>query len=98
MEKQIKKQTQKNTDVANIGVGDISELTIIIAVAVLTVAFVIGALVETRDDFTAASSEYNATQSGITALEKIPAKMGLVVTIFMIVIIITALMLLKNRN
>lgn len=87
---------QENKEVAEFGIGDLDGVAITIAIAVLVVAFVLGALVETRDDFTANSSEFNATNEGITALSKIPTKMGLLVTIVLIVVVIGALSMLRR--
>lgn len=92
------KEEQNQDEVAEYGFDDLKGMTVGIAVVALTAAFVLGAMVETRDDFTALSHEYNATDKGILALEKIPAKLGMLITIFLIVIIIGALYLLSSRS
>ena len=47
---------------------------------------------EIRDDMTASSAEYNATKEAIAGVAKVPAKLGLFVTIGVITIFITMLL------
>ena len=45
-------------------------------------------MVDVRDDFTSGTNEYNASQDTITALKKIPSKLGLIVTVVLASVII----------
>ena len=59
-------------------------------VLVLAVALAYGLQVmgDVKSDMTADTTEYNATGEGITAVAKIPSKLGTIVTIFLAAIII----------
>ena len=47
---------------------------------------------ETQDEMTINSSEYNATGETISAIAKIPEKLGLIVTVILAVVILTLLL------
>ena len=59
-----------------------------IVVLVIGLAYGINITADVRDDFTADTAEYNATQDGIDAIAKIPSKLGMVVTVIMASVII----------
>lgn len=65
-------------------------LTIVLLGIVLAVGLQI--LGETKDDMTANSVEANATEEAITALAKIPSKLGMIVTVVIAAILIGILM------
>ena len=70
------------------GVGDL--LPIGMTLVVLTIGLAVGLQVtgDVQTDMTVNSSEYNATGEGITALAKIPAKLGIIVTVIVAAVII----------
>ena len=47
---------------------------------------------ETQDEMTVDSAEYNATGETISAIAKIPEKLGLIVTVILAVVILTLLL------
>ena len=51
-------------------------------------AYGLNVMVDVRDDFTANSAEYNATQDTVDAIKKIPSKLGLIVTVVLAAVII----------
>ena len=59
-----------------------------IIVLTIGLAYGLDVLGDVRDDMTADTAEYNATQDGITAVAKIPAKLGLIVTVVIAAVII----------
>ena len=76
------------------------ELLIAIGLGVVSVALIsafgLQLMGEVQDDMTENSSEYNATGDGITALAKIPGKLGIIVLAFVIVVVISVIKLIRN--
>ena len=52
------------------------------------IAYGLNVMADVRDDFTAGTAERNATTDAITAIAKIPSKLGLIVTVVLAAIII----------
>jgi len=67
----------------------------VVSVALIS-AFGLQLMGEVQDDMTENSSEYNATGDGITALAKIPGKLGIIVLAFVIVVVISVIKLIRN--
>jgi hypothetical protein len=51
-------------------------------------AYGLNVMGDVRDDMTANTHEYNATQDAIIAVRKIPSKLGLIVTVVMAAVLI----------
>lgn len=84
-------EQRDDREVAEIEIGQIFSVVMIISVTVVGTAYMINVLSDVKSDFTAGSAEANATSAGITAVAKFPTKMTLVATIVVAVIIITLL-------
>ena len=67
----------------------------VVSVALIS-AFGLQLMGEVQDDMTASSAEYNATGDGITALAKIPGKLGIIVLAFIIVVVISVIKLIRG--
>ena len=67
----------------------------VVSVALIS-AFGLQLMGEVQDDMTENSSEYNATGDGITALAKIPGKLGIIVLAFIIVVVISVIKLIRG--
>ena len=76
------------------------EMLIAIGLGVVSVALIsafgLQLMGEVQSDMTENSSEYNATGDGITALAKIPGKLGIIVLAFVIVVVISIIKLIRN--
>jgi len=66
----------------------------VVSVALIS-AFGLQLMGEVQDDMTPLSAEANATGQGIVALAKIPAKLGIIVLAFIIVIVIAVIKLIR---
>jgi len=84
----MKQELKQEQEVAELGIGDILGGAFTIGVTVIGVAYMLEVAGDVRDDMTASSAEQNATIEGITALSKIPEKLGTIVTIFMAAVLI----------
>ena len=82
------KAQQELNEVARFEIGDLMGIGMTIVVLVIGLAYGLQITGEVRDDMTAGTAEYNATQAGIAAVAKIPAKLGTVVTVVMAAVII----------
>jgi len=67
---------------------DLLPIGMLIVVLVIGLSIGLQVTEETQADMTSGSAAYNATGEGITALAKIPAKLPIVVTVLMAVIIL----------
>jgi len=67
----------------------------VVSVALIS-AFGLQLMGEVQGDMTENSSEYNATGDGITALAKIPGKLGIIVLAFIIVVVISVIKLIRG--
>ena len=73
----------KKDEVAEIDIQDLLPTAALIIVFVIFVAYGLQILGDTQTDMTTDSAEYNATAEGITAVAKMPAKTGTLVTVIM---------------
>ena len=62
-------------------VGDLLPVGLTLVVLSIGLAFGLNVLSDVNKDFTAGSAERNATDSAITAVAKLPAKLGIIVTV-----------------
>ena len=73
---------------AQLAMGDLKNIVIVVVTVGLVAAFGLQIMGDIQDDMTASSAEYNATGQGITAVAKVPAKLGTIVTVLLAGIII----------
>ena len=73
---------------ARFQIGDLLGIGMTLVVLVIALAYGLEVTSDVQDDMTTDSTEYNATDQGITALAKIPAKLGTIVTVIMAAVII----------
>ena len=73
------------------GLNALLGVAMIVIIVGISVAYGLSIMSDIKGDFTANSIEANATQDAIEATAKIPAKLGLIVTIVIAVIILTIL-------
>ncbi len=73
-------------------VKDLLSVGLILAVLGIAVSYAINVVADVGDDFTANSLEANATTATNTALDKIPDKLGLIVTVIIAAVIIGILL------
>jgi hypothetical protein len=73
------------------GLNALLGVAMIVIIVGISVAYGLSIMADVRSDFTVGSVEYNATTDAIEATAKIPAKLGLIVTIVIAVIILTIL-------
>ena len=74
--------------VAEFEVQDILPIGLTIVVTGIGVAYGLNVMGDVRDDMTANSAEYNATQDAIDGVSKLPAKLPLIVNVIVAAIII----------
>ena len=79
---------QKNQIIAEFRIEDLLGIGFTIIVLAIGLAYGLNVMGDVRDDMTADTAEYNATLQGITAVGKIPAKLGLIVTVVIAAVII----------
>ena len=68
--------------------GDLLGVGMTFVVLGIGLAYGLSVMADVRDDFTANSAEYNATVDTISAINKIPSKLGLIVTVVLAAVII----------
>ena len=68
--------------------GDLLGVGMTFVVLGIGLAYGLSVMADVRDDFTANTAEYNATQDTIAAINKIPSKLGLIVTVVLAAVII----------
>lgn len=78
----------ENTNLPKFAVGDLLPIGMSIVVLAIGLAFGMNILSDVKTDFTVSSVEYNATAQGITAIAKIPAKLGIIVTVIIAAVLI----------
>jgi len=69
-------------------VGELLTIGMTLVVLTIGIAYGLNILGDIEDDMTASSAEANATSDGITAIAKIPAKLGIIVTIILAAVVI----------
>ena len=73
---------------ARFEVADLMGIGMTLVVLVIGIAYGLQVTGEVQDDMTAGSAEYNATADGITAVSKIPNKLGTIVTVVLAAVIL----------
>jgi|TARA_Y100000310_G_scaffold327842_1_gene394806 hypothetical protein len=84
----MKQETKLKKMVAEFRIEDLLGIGFTIIVLAIGLAYGLNVMGDVRDDMTADTAEYNATLQGITAVGKIPAKLGLIVTVVIAAVII----------
>ena len=79
---------EKENEIAEFELGELLGIGMTLVVLTIGLAYGLQVQADIRDDMTAGTAEYNATQDGITAVAKIPAKLGTIVTIVIAAVII----------
>lgn len=72
-------------------VGDLLPLGITLVVVTVALAFGLQVAGDIRDDMTASTAEYNATQDGITGLSKLTGKLPTIGLVIAAVVVIAIL-------
>ena len=75
-------------EVAQFEVGELLPIGFTIIVLAIGLAYGLNVMGDVRDDMTVGSAEYNATGDGISAVAKIPQKLGLIVTVILAAVVI----------
>ena len=85
---------------AKFEITDIVPIVLVFVVAGIAIAYGVSVQVDVRDDFTANSLEYNATQNSIEATTKFSSKLPLIATVVIAAILIGILvryLIVKNQ-
>ena len=69
-------------------IKDMLPIAITLVVVGIVIAFGLQVTGDVQDDMTVDSAEYNATGDAVTAVAKIPEKLGLIVTVIIAAVII----------
>jgi hypothetical protein len=79
---------QEQEEVVYFNIQELLPIGMTFIVLGIGLAYGLSVMGDVRDDMTTSSHEYNATASAITAVKKIPDKLGLIVTVVLAVVII----------
>jgi hypothetical protein len=84
----MKQELKEQELVYEFELADLLGIGMTFVVLGIGLSYGLSVMVDVRDDFTINSHEYNASQDTITAIKKIPTKLGLIVTIVLASVII----------
>ena len=79
---------EKEAEIVYFNIQEILPIGMTFVVLGIGLAYGLSVMGDVRDDMTANSQEYNATVQATQAVAKIPAKLGLIVTVVLAVVII----------
>lgn len=74
--------------VAEFEIGQMLPIALTLVVLGIGTAYGLNVMADVQDDFTAATTEYNATQDAIDGVAKLPEKLPLIATVVVAAIII----------
>jgi len=78
--------------IAKFDIQDLLPIGLTLVVLGIGLAYGLSVVADIRDDFTTGTAEYNASRDTVTAIAKIPDKLGLIVTIIVAAVIIGILL------